>query len=82
MTPIQVVASDILRSLDACGLKITPSASEEIARSALRVLAQTYVPSPLVTEAIETTPLHGMQPDLVRNGYHGLLWAIVKDERR
>lgn len=74
MTPLQVVAADIQRSLKSRGIEISRPAAEEIARSAVRRLAETYVPSPLINGGAEATPS-------MRDGYHGILWAIVEEDR-
>jgi hypothetical protein len=80
MTPLQVVAADIQRSLKSRGIEIARADAEEIARSAVRRLAETYVPSPLINRGVEASALRAVHPDLVRDGYHGVLWAIVKEE--
>mgnify|MGYP000953536465 CR=1 FL=1 len=73
MKPLQVVAADIQRSLKSRGIDVSRADAEEIARSAVRRLAETYVPSLLINGGVEATPS-------MRDGYHGILWAIVKED--
>jgi len=80
MTPLQVVAADIQRSLKSRGIDVSRAEAEEIARSAVRRLAETYVPSPLIIRGVEASALRAVHPELVRDAYHGVLWAIVKEE--
>jgi hypothetical protein len=80
MTPLQVVAADIQRSLKGRGIEIARLDAEEIARSAVRRLAETYVPSEVINRGGEPTLLAAVHPEVMRQGYHEVLWAIVKED--